>query len=400
MTRCQEANGEQVADAQLLARLFPAVVTAADAGWDSSGRGREALRAAVAGEGEDALSDRHKLDNLLHDLLPDLPRECKLMVSAARVGAGRLLRDQVARHVDPDTAVALTAAELGRAYPFDEVACRWVISEFAMAMGLELSPPGSGGATAGSPEAPPLAWPSVVAPATPDGSAEPPGAPAWPAPEPSVTSLVTVVVVDDHPFYRDGVSRGLTQSGQVRVVGEAGDGRAALEVIAAERPDVAVVDYQMPDMDGLAVLRAMDRAGLPTRVVLLSAVTDSAVVYRAFEEGAAGYLSKDARRAEIVDAVLRVAKGETVVPPGLAASMVGEIRQRAQPDPPALSAGQRQVLESMRRGMTLPQAAEALAVDPATVEIDTRRLYEKLGVHDPPAAIAEATRRGLLEVAG
>src|SRR6201999_2673204 len=124
---------------------------------------------------------------------------------------------------------------------------------------------------------------------------------------------IRVVVVDDHPFFRDGVTRGLHNSGQIRVVGEAGDGREGLAVIAAEQPDVAVVDYQMPDMDGLAVVHAVMRDGLATRVLLLSAITDSAVVYKAMQEGAAGYLSKDASRAEIVDAVLRVSKGHTVV---------------------------------------------------------------------------------------
>ena len=88
----------------------------------------------------------------------------------------------------------------------------------------------------------------------------------------------------------------------------------------------------MPDMDGLAVVHAVVRDGLPTRVLLLSAITDSAVVYKAIQEGAAGYLSKDASRAEIVDAVLRVAKGHTVVPPALADGLVG-------PDPRQCATG-------------------------------------------------------------
>ena len=107
---------------------------------------------------------------------------------------------------------------------------------------------------------------------------------------------VRVVVADDHPFFRDGVARGLTQSGRFEVVAEVGDGRAALEVIRREAPDVALVDYEMPDIDGLGVVRAVVRDGLRTRVLLLSAHTDSAVVFQALQEGAAGYLSKDARR--------------------------------------------------------------------------------------------------------
>ena len=125
---------------------------------------------------------------------------------------------------------------------------------------------------------------------------------------------VRVVIADDHPFFRDGVSRGLARDGRVEVVAEAEDGREALEAIRAERPDVALVDYQMPELDGLAIVRAVVRDELPTRVLLLSAHTESGRVFEALQEGAAGYLPKDARRSEIIEAVLKVARGETVVP--------------------------------------------------------------------------------------
>jgi two-component system nitrate/nitrite response regulator NarL len=140
---------------------------------------------------------------------------------------------------------------------------------------------------------------------------------------------VTVVVVDDHPFFRDGVTRALERSGQIEVIAEADNGRQALEAIRREAPAVALVDYQMPELDGIGLLRAVVHDQLPTRIVLLSAVVDSATVFRAIEQGAAGYLSKDARREQIVEAVLSVARGETVVPPELAAGLAAEIRLRA-----------------------------------------------------------------------
>jgi two-component system, NarL family, nitrate/nitrite response regulator NarL len=208
---------------------------------------------------------------------------------------------------------------------------------------------------------------------------------------------VTVVVVDDHPFFRDGITRGLVQTGQIKVIGEAEDGRHALEVIARERPDVALVDYQMPDLDGLAVLHALTRDEVPTRVVLLSAITDSAVVYRALEDGAAGYLSKDARRSEIVDAVMQVSRGEIVVPPGVASGLVDQIRVRAQSDAPVLSDRERQVLDGFARGLSIPQVAQELVIGSSTVKTHAQRLYEKLGVSDRAAAVAEGMRRGLLE---
>jgi two-component system nitrate/nitrite response regulator NarL len=211
------------------------------------------------------------------------------------------------------------------------------------------------------------------------------------------TSDATVVIVDDHPFFRDGLRRGLTRTGQIAVVAEAGDGLEALEAIRRHIPDVALVDYQLPDMDGIAVLHAVVREELPTRVVVLSAITDSAVVFRALAEGAAGYLSKEAGRQEMVDAVLRVARGGTVVPEHLAAGLAGEIRLRARTDGPALSARERQVLQAFARGLSIPQTAAELYIGASTVKTHTQRLYEKLGVSDRAAAVAEGMRRGLLE---
>lgn len=209
--------------------------------------------------------------------------------------------------------------------------------------------------------------------------------------------LVRVVVIDDHPFFRDGLTRGLTQSGRIRVVGEAEDGRTGLTLIAAERPDVAVVDYQMPDLDGLEVAQAVTRDKLSTKVLLLSAVTDSAVVFRSLELGAAGYLSKDSRRGQIVDAVLEVAQGRTVVPAELTAGLADEIRLRAASRGPVFSERELQVLRGFARGLSVPQLASELFLGASTVKTHAQRLYEKLGVSDRAAAVAEGMRRGLVE---
>jgi two-component system nitrate/nitrite response regulator NarL len=208
---------------------------------------------------------------------------------------------------------------------------------------------------------------------------------------------IEVVVIDDHPFFRDGVSRGLTNSGLITVVAEAENGRDGLARINEHKPQVAVVDYQLPDLDGIAVTQAVVRDGLPTKVLLLSAITESPVVFRALEVGASGYLSKDARRAEIVDAVLSVAQGRTVVPPELAGSLAQEIRLRAQPAGPVLSDREMQVLKGFARGLSIPQLAKELYIGASTVKTHTQRLYEKLGVSDRAAAVAEGMRRGLLE---
>ena len=207
-----------------------------------------------------------------------------------------------------------------------------------------------------------------------------------------------VVVIDDHPFFRDGLIRGLRQSGQLEVVGEAGDGREGLELIRSVRPDVAVLDYQMPDLDGLDVVRAVTRDKLSTKTLILSALTDSAVVFQALQEGANGDPSKDSRRAQIVDAVLQVAQGRTVVPPELTAGLADQIRLRAQTSAGRRSAsGSGRCCRASRAGLSIPQLAAELYLGASTVKTHTQRLYEKLGVSDRAAAVAEAMRRGLLE---
>ncbi|RPA66173.1 DNA-binding response regulator [Gordonia oryzae] len=208
---------------------------------------------------------------------------------------------------------------------------------------------------------------------------------------------ISVVVVDDHPFFRDGLSRGLSASGRIRVVGEAVDAPSGIALIGELLPDVAVVDYQMPGMTGIDLVHAVARDGVSTKVLLLSAVTDSVVVFDALREGAAGYMSKDADRDAVVGAVERVARGETVVPPELAAGLVTQIRAHATPGAPTLSERESQVLNGFARGLSIPQIAAELYIGASTVKTHAGNLYQKLGVSDRAAAVAEGMRRRLIE---
>jgi len=214
---------------------------------------------------------------------------------------------------------------------------------------------------------------------------------------PAQAKRVTVVVADDHPLYREGVVRALSASGQVDVVAEAEDGRAALAEIQRRLPDVALLDYKLPDLDGVSITNAVVRDRLPTRVLLVSAFNDSGVVYRALETGAAGFLSKEARREEIVDAVLACARGENVVPPAVASGLVSEIRLRKQDDTPVLTPREQEILRLIAAGKSLPDIAQELFLGLTTVKTHVQHLYEKLGVSDRAAAVASAMRRGLIE---
>ncbi|MFM9032923.1 MAG: response regulator [Mycobacterium sp.] len=208
---------------------------------------------------------------------------------------------------------------------------------------------------------------------------------------------VTVVVADDHPLFRDGLVRALTGSGLVEVVAEAEDGPSAFAAIKEHRPQVALLDLQMPGMDGAQVAAATLRDELPTRVLLVSANNDSAIIYHALQQGAAGYLPKESSRSEIVNAVLDCARGRDVVAADLASGLAAEIRRRAEPSGPTLSAREREVLGMIAEGASIPMIAKQLFLAPSTVKTHVQRLYEKLGVGDRAAAVAEAMRRGLLD---
>lgn len=208
---------------------------------------------------------------------------------------------------------------------------------------------------------------------------------------------VRVVVGDDHPIYRDGIVAALNRSEQTEVVTAVADGQAALAAIVEHSPDVALLDYKMPGLDGIAVAHAVTRDGLSTRVLLLSATTEGSVVYKAIQDGAAGYLSKDSDRDEIVNAVVACARGEKVLPPELVTSLATQVHRHAQTHGPLLSERERQTLRMIADGKTVRDMAKELFLAETTIKTHIRRLYEKLGVSDRGAAVAYAMRNNLLE---
>ena len=146
------------------------------------------------------------------------------------------------------------------------------------------------------------------------------------------------------------------------------------------------------------MLEAVKRDRLGTRVILLSAHVGSEVVYQAVAAGASGYLSKEAEAGQICDAVVAVARGETVLAPQIQAALAGEIQRHADlRERPALSEREREVLVRIADGLSAPEIGAQLHLSPATVKTHLQSLYDKLGVSERAAAVAEAMRRGLLE---
>ena len=207
----------------------------------------------------------------------------------------------------------------------------------------------------------------------------------------------TVFVADDHPVFREGLVRILRGQVAFDVIGEASDGREALDRIRELEPAVAVLDLKMPGLDGIEVARALHRDRRPTRVVLLSAHAPPEVVYQAIASGASAFLPKEARPEEVCDTVAAVGRGETRLTPEVQAELVREIQLREETQGPGLSSREREVLSMIAEGLSAPEIAAALHLSPATVKTHLQSLYEKLGVSDRAAAVARAMRQGLLE---
>lgn len=208
---------------------------------------------------------------------------------------------------------------------------------------------------------------------------------------------VTVVVADDHPLFREGMVRAVELRPDLRLVGEAEDGRAALALIREVQPDVALLDVRMPELDGLAVTNAIRRDDLSTKVVLLSAHVTPELVFRAVSDGALAYLPKELPREDICDAVAAAARGETRLPATVQTDLVRELQRHAATERPALTEREMQVLHLIAAGRSAPDIAKELVLSTATVKSHLLTLYEKLGVSERAHAVAVAMRRGLLE---
>jgi two-component system, NarL family, nitrate/nitrite response regulator NarL len=211
------------------------------------------------------------------------------------------------------------------------------------------------------------------------------------------TGRIRVLVADDHPLYREAVVRAVRARPEFELIGQAEDGRAALGAIREDRPDIAVLDVEMPRLGGVEVVRAVNRDSLGTRVVLLSAHRESDTVYAAVAEGVSAYLPKAWPAERICDALVAVARGEIVLPNEIQAGLAAAIRSNAGPGRVHLTPREHDVLHGLAAGKTAPTIAKDLHVSTATVKTHLKTLYEKLGVSDRAAAVAEAMRRGLIE---
>ncbi|GAA2534674.1 response regulator [Streptomyces sp. NPDC058947] len=202
-----------------------------------------------------------------------------------------------------------------------------------------------------------------------------------------------VVVVDDHTVMRAGVVALLASEPGIEIVGEAADGRAALDVVELHRPDVALVDLRMPVLDGVATTAAIAARFPGTRVLILTTYDTDAEIERAVEAGAIGYLLKDTTREQLADAIRAAARGETVLAPRVAERLVARLRR---PEQVPLTAREADVLNAVADGLTNAEIGRRLVIAEATVKTHLLRLFAKLDVNDRTRAVVVAMERGLL----
>jgi DNA-binding NarL/FixJ family response regulator len=205
--------------------------------------------------------------------------------------------------------------------------------------------------------------------------------------------LIRLLIADDHPVVRDGLRGMVAGEPDLEVVGEAATGVEALALVPRVRPDVALVDLRMPELDGVATIRALRERHPEVRVLVLTTFDSDRDVVSAIEAGATGYLLKDTPRAELFRAIRAAARGEAVLAPAAVSRLVGQLRQ---PATPALTARELQVLELVARGASNREAAARLHVSEATVKTHLVHAFGKLGVSDRTAAVTVALERGLL----
>jgi DNA-binding NarL/FixJ family response regulator len=218
-------------------------------------------------------------------------------------------------------------------------------------------------------------------------------------------AAVTVMVVDDHPMWREAVARDLAEAGY-EVVATAGDGREAVRRARATGPRVLVLDLNLPGLPGVQVCKELVGADPALRVLVLSASGEHEDVLEAVKSGATGYLLKSAGREELLEAVRRTAAGDAVFTPGLAGLVLGEFRRlaaepapaaRDEPGVPRLTERETEVLRLVAKGLGYKQIAERLVISHRTVQNHVQNTLGKLQLHNRVELVRYAIERGLDE---
>lgn len=205
-----------------------------------------------------------------------------------------------------------------------------------------------------------------------------------------------IVVADDHSLFRDGIVSLLEAAG-FTVVGEAGDGRAAVETVLRLRPDVALVDIAMPGYTGLQALREIRAQWPDAKVVILTVSDEDADLFEATEAGASGYLLKSLKADEFIEMLKGVQRGEAAMTRQTTARLMAGFSHRAPSSSQDLTPRETELLQLMAQGLSNKEIAAALSLSENTVKYHLKNVLQKLGAHNRTEAAAHAIRNGILK---
>jgi two-component system, NarL family, nitrate/nitrite response regulator NarL len=212
----------------------------------------------------------------------------------------------------------------------------------------------------------------------------------------AATHTIRVVIAIGQPLLGDAVERVIRQCSTFQLVGQAYKGREALELLRDLEPDVAVLGPSLDGLDRRRLQQLVRTEGLTTRLLYVSDDVDQAGTYDLIEDGAAGFLGRSTSPEQLREAILAVAAGRDVLCSEMVAALTSEIRLRKADDRPILSPREREILNRIAAGESVPTIARAIHLSVSTVKTHVHHLYEKLEVSDRAAAVAVAMRRGLI----
>jgi DNA-binding NarL/FixJ family response regulator len=215
-----------------------------------------------------------------------------------------------------------------------------------------------------------------------------------------VTETVRVLLVDDDDLMRAGLRSVLASDETIEVVGEAGDGRAAIDEIAVRKPHVVLMDVRMPDLDGISATREVLAASSEVKVVVLTTFEQDDYIFDALNAGASGFLLKRTKPEELIGAIHTVADGDSLLSPSVTRRVIDRMAAQPLPAVPGarldvLTPREQEVLESMARGLSNREIAEAFVIEESTVKTHVKRILMKLGLRDRVQAVIFAYEHGL-----